>query len=133
MTQQDLKKRVRLLCVRYALSWTALVVMAFGVSGIALCASELPTFVVPPASQNVDGQNGAGDLHHTVHIQTIYAGSMFGAGPILIQEVRFRPSALYGYAFTSSIPNTQVNLSTSRANPEGLSTVFANNRGTNDT
>jgi hypothetical protein len=92
------------------------------------------TYVAPPAWLNVDGNNGAGDLVHTVHIQTVYARSLFtNTGPMLIQEIRYRPSATYGRAFTSTIPNLQLNLSTTSVNPEALSTTFANNRGPNDT
>jgi hypothetical protein len=92
------------------------------------------TYTAPPAWLGVDANNGAGDIVHTVHIQTVYARSLFtNTGPMLIQEIRYRPSATYGVAFTSTIPNLQLNLSTTGANPEGLSTTFANNRGANDT
>src|SRR5436190_21318397 len=92
------------------------------------------TYVAPPAFLNTDGGSGAGDIHHTIRIQTVYAGSLFtNTGPMLIQEIRYRPSATVGFAFTSSIPNIQVNLSTSSVNPEALSATFALNRGANDT
>jgi hypothetical protein len=92
------------------------------------------TYVAPPAWLNVDGNNGAGDLVHTVRIQTVYASSLFtNTGLMLIQEIRYRPSATYGVAFTSTIPNLQLNLSTTIVNPEALSGTFANNRGANDT
>ena len=101
---------------------------------LALCVGEsrAATLVVPTASQNVDGQAAAGDLRHTVHIQTVYGAANFPAGQIMIQELRYRPSALAG-PFTSSVPSLQINLSTSPANPNALSTTFANNRGANDT
>src|SRR5258706_2805000 len=97
-------------------------------------SAKSATYIAPPAFVNTDGASGAGDIYHTIHIQTVYSGFMFtNTGPMLIQEIRYRPSGTVGFAFTSSIPNIQLNLSTSSANPEALSATFANNRGANDT
>ena len=99
--------------------------------GAAFAAS----YIVPPGAATVDAgaNSGAGDLVHTVRDQTVYSGFMFTNGPMLIQELRYRPSAVYGSAFTSSLPNIQINLSTSTGSAEPPSATFASNRGVDDT
>jgi hypothetical protein len=50
----------------------------------------------------------------------------------LITQILFRPDAILGDAFSSIIPDIQINLSTTRAAPDHLSTTFANNVGNDD-
>lgn len=67
--------------------------------------------------------------------QQVFAASEFSAlsGPELITQILFRPDGTTGYAFSSTLPNVQIDLSTTAKVPDGLSTVFANNGGGNDT
>jgi hypothetical protein len=67
--------------------------------------------------------------------QQVYAASEFSAlsGPSFIAQILFRPDALEGGAFSSTLPNVQVNLSTTTKAPDGLSTTFASNIGADDT
>jgi hypothetical protein len=67
--------------------------------------------------------------------QQVFAASAFASvsGPQLITQIAFRPDAQTGGAFSSTIPNIQINLSTTSATPDGLSATFANNVGSNDT
>jgi hypothetical protein len=51
----------------------------------------------------------------------------------LITQILFRPDAIFGDAFSSTIPDIQINLSTTSAAPDRLSTTFANNVGNDDT
>src|SRR5262249_21659069 len=67
--------------------------------------------------------------------QQVFAASAFASvsGPHLITQIAFRPDAQIGGAFSSIIPNIQINLSTTSATPDGLSATFANNVGSDDT
>src|SRR5216110_1058967 len=102
-----------------------------GVAAAAAIVAPAAALVIPPAYENADAGGGAGDLVHTVRIQTLYSASFFSNGPVVIQELRFRPSAVYGFAFTSTIANVQITLSTTPVSPVALSTSFTNNFGTN--
>jgi hypothetical protein len=62
--------------------------------------------------------------------QQIYASTEF-SGPILISGIAFRPDATFGGAFSSTLPNVQISLSTTSAAVDGLSPTFANNVGGN--
>ena len=65
--------------------------------------------------------------------QQVYAGSQFGTGVVAVTQIRFRPDYYYGNAFTATVSNIQINLSTTPRNPDGLSTTFAQNVGIDDT
>lgn len=67
--------------------------------------------------------------------QQIFAASEFASlsGPQSIAQIAFRPDADFGNAFSSTISNIQINLSTTSKAPDGLSTTFANNVGADDT
>jgi len=58
-------------------------------------------YIVPPGAATVDAgaNSGAGDLVHPVRIQTVYGSSLFANGPMLIQQLRYCPSAFYGQVF----------------------------------
>ena len=55
------------------------------------------------------------------------------SGQELITQILFRPDATFGDAFSSTIPDIQINLSTTSAAPDHLSTTFAKNVGNDDT
>lgn len=71
----------------------------------------------------------------SMRYQQVFAASEFAslAGPRSITRIAFRPDASNGSAFTGTCPFIQINLSTTGATPDGLSTVFANNIGGDDT
>ena len=52
---------------------------------------------------------------------------------MLVTEIRFRPDGSQGNAFSVTISDLQINLSTTALGPDALSGVFANNIGANDT
>ena len=67
--------------------------------------------------------------------QQVYAASEFDTLrglELLITQILFRPDATFGTAFSSVLPNIQINLSTTSAAPNSMSTVFANNVGSDD-
>jgi len=98
-----------------------------------------PTVVVPNGNAMVEGNSNNGypfDLGGTgllsQRYQQVYAASQFGGGGLITQIV-FRPDATFGSAFMSTLPDIQIDLSTTSAADDGLSSTFANNVGADDT
>jgi hypothetical protein len=99
----------------------------------------VPTVVVPNSARTIEG-----DLNNSFpfnigiiglpsqRYQQVYAASQFGSGGLITQIV-FRPDATFGQAFTSTLPDIQIDLSTTSAADDGLSSTYANNVGTDDT
>jgi hypothetical protein len=98
-----------------------------------------PDVVVPNSARTVEGNINNGypfDLTQTglssQRYQQVYAASQFpGAG--LITQIIFRPDAFAGHAFSSTLSDIQIDLSTTQAADDGLSTTYANNVGADDT
>ncbi len=89
--------------------------------------------VVPPLYANTTAPGGgSGTFSSALRLQEIYDSSLFTPGPIVIQQLRWRPHVSLGQAF-SALLDLQIDLSTSQAQPESLSSTFANNVGSNDT
>jgi hypothetical protein len=106
--------------------------------GCAL-AHGLPLYIVAP--NDLTSTEGNSDnsfpfsVAETMRYQQVYAASQFGtiaAGGGMITEIAFRPDAVYGYAFTHTVANIQIDLSTTTAGPGGLSLTFADNVGAGD-
>jgi hypothetical protein len=93
--------------------------------------------VVPNGLANVDGNsNNTFPFHNggsSMRYQQVFDGAAFGSSPITITGIAFRPDLGAGDAFTSTISNIQINLSTTSRSPDNLSTTFANNVGADDT
>jgi hypothetical protein len=70
----------------------------------------------------------------TQRLQQVYAASQFASpgGPILISQISFRPDGVR-LPFSYVVPDIQINLSTTSAAPDALSTTFADNIGQDDT
>jgi hypothetical protein len=118
----------------------ALAVFALLATG---ATSRAASVVAPLGKLNIEGNThnyypfdigatgGAGDSQR---YQQVYDASDFASsGPILITQIAFRPDAFVGRAFMSILPDIQINLSTISLGPDGLSLVFANNVGLDDT
>jgi hypothetical protein len=67
--------------------------------------------------------------------QQVFAASAFASltQPHLITHIAFRPDAVEGAAFSATIPDIRINLSTTSRPPDGLSGTFAENVGADDT
>jgi hypothetical protein len=61
--------------------------------------------------------------------QIVYDASLFPVETMRITELRLRPSAWFGGAFSSTISNLQINLSTTSVEPDHLNATFAQNVG----
>lgn len=98
--------------------------------------------VVPNADAAVEGNTNNGFPFNITafgltsqRYQQVFGAGDFGAivGPHLITAITFRPDAGSGAAFSSTLPSIQINLSTTSAAVDLLSTTFAANVGGNDT
>ncbi|HKE25288.1 MAG TPA: PEP-CTERM sorting domain-containing protein [Bryobacteraceae bacterium] len=67
--------------------------------------------------------------------QQVYTSADFSAltGPSLITAILFRPDAFSGAAFSSTLPNVTIDLSTTSKTPSTLSSTFADNVGADNT
>jgi hypothetical protein len=89
--------------------------------------------VVPRFAETNHQPHGASTFRDAWRYQQVYGSVEFPQQPILIRELRFRPCATYGRAFTSTVANIQFNLSTTTRNPQALSSTLAQNVGADDT
>lgn len=102
-----------------------------------------PTVVAPNSARTIEGDinnsfpfNIANVNFSSQRYQQVYAASQFGGLPVgggLITQIVFRPDATFGSAFMSTLPDIQINLSTTSAGDDGLSSTYANNVGADDT
>lgn len=102
-----------------------------------------PTVVAPNNAATIEGnRNNAypfniSDFHlFSQRYQQVYAASQFGGLPVgggLITQIVFRPDAMFGSTFVSTLPDIQIDLSTTSAGDDGLSSTFANNVGADNT
>lgn len=124
---------------RFRPAWPVLALAASG-------TNPLQTLVVPNAFTNTEANFGnrvpfGADISgQTNRYQQVYAASEFAAtGPIVIKQIAFRPNAFdgsgsgLGQAFSTTIPQIQISLSTTHAAPDALSATFADNVGANNT
>lgn len=108
---------------------------------LLVASTHAAMVVVPGGLAGTEGNTGTRfpfspeNSPATVRSQQVYAASEFGSlgGPAFITQIAFRPDGPSGVAFSSTLPGIQINLSTTSAAPDLLSTTFANNIGANDT
>lgn len=92
----------------------------------------IPQTIVPSIAANNTTPFGSGSLDGAnLREQDVYASSQFPTAPIFITEIRFQPDIYYGKAFAATIQNIQINMSTTVATPDALSSTFAANVGPN--
>jgi hypothetical protein len=107
---------------------------------LALGAAQAgANFIVPSALTSVEGDTNNGFPFNlanfglsSMRYQQVYSSSEF-SGLFLITDIEFRPDAQTGAAFSSTLSNIQIDLSTTTAAVDGLSSTFAVNVGSNDT
>jgi hypothetical protein len=97
----------------------------------------VPTVVVPNSARTTEGDGNNGwpfnrDGAGSQRYQQLYVASQFGGGG-LITQIIFRPDAISGNAFTSTLPDIQIDLAYSSAADDGLSSTYANNITAGDT
>jgi len=108
---------------------------AFGTnySSNAVLTITDPSVIVPPSSVSLAGGGGTDILRSVMRLQDCYGASMFPTQAIVIHEIRLRPHAGVGQAFSATASNLKITFSTSTAQPESLSPTFANNIGPDST
>jgi len=98
--------------------------------------------VVPNSLASVEGNANSGFPFNldsfsltSQRYQEVFAASEFAAltGLADITQIAFRPDASFGAAFSSTLPDIQIDLSTTSMVPDGLSSTFADNIGPDDT
>jgi len=103
----------------------------------------VPSVVVPNSAANVEGflassapfHIGSTGIMDTMRYQQLYAASQFSnfrSGGFITQII-FRPDISVGDPFISTLPDMQINLSTTSVPDDGLSSVFADNIGSDET
>ena len=103
----------------------------------------VPNVVVPNSATSTegDGENAfpfdiaSTGRTDTMRYQQLYDASQFSnfSSGGFITQIIFRPDAFAGGAFAATLPDMQINLSTTSVPDDGLSLVFANNIGPDDT
>lgn len=90
--------------------------------------------IVPSYLADQDFSEAAHTFSDVQRIQEVYSASEFSTGPILITGFYWRPTAnlQYGFAFHAVVPDFQLNLSTTSKQPDQLSSVFAENIGSDE-
>jgi len=94
--------------------------------------------IVPGNLENIEGNANRGLPFNSSYFgmsslryQQVFAASEFSSlsEPFLITQILFRPDAVCGWSFSSTLPNIQINLSTTKKAPDDLSKIFAQNVG----
>lgn len=111
-------------------------------SGLILAAFLAVFILIPGAHAALVVPSGLAGVEGSTHnsfpfdtdafgmrYQQVYDSSEFVAGPMLISAISFRPDGNIGDAFTTLFSNIRIDLSTTSAAVDGLSTTFANNIG----
>src|SRR5262249_11060995 len=129
MSQQHMRGRSR--------SIFGLVSIGIALMGVLFAAAASATSIVIPggnaATEGNDNNAFPFDItpfgQSSQRYQQVYAASAFGPDPVFIDALLFRPDALFGAAFSSTLPNVQIDLSTTAAAVDALSSTFSNNVG----
>ena len=109
-----------------------------GLSSLGIIFNSCGQFILSPRS-GASGGNAypfvpAPDVAPSVRYQQVYGSSDFTAprGPFLITAIRFA-GGTGSLGIDANLPNVRIDFSTSGRNPDGLSTVFAENVGADNT
>lgn len=110
--------------------------LVFSIGGTVPAA----TVVVPNSQATLEG-DGANAFPFNIsggiipvtsmRYQQVFQSSEFSAfgGPSLITRIAFRPDAIFGNAFSSTLSSIRIDLSTTRVAPDALNPAFASNVG----
>ena len=124
-----MKKLLAFLCV---------MVLVIGIVGTA----KATTIVVPNNLATTEGNidnavpfNLAYANLTSRRYQQVFDASQFSSftGPQLITQIAFRPDRRYGSAFSSTLANIQIDLSTTNVDSDSINTLFSSNVGSDNT
>ncbi|MDB6054660.1 MAG: glycoside hydrolase family 18, partial [Verrucomicrobiales bacterium] len=105
---------------------TALIFISFA----ANCSAQTTQIIPALPSQTGDGDVSA-LFFQQLRLQTVYGTNFFPNGPITIYEIRFQRQK-GTLPFTNVTINARIAMSTTLKSADGLSTVFANNLGSDE-
>ncbi|MFW9263298.1 hypothetical protein [Nostoc sp. CALU 546] len=113
--------------ISMAVASSAIVALAAG--GVAQAAIIVPNEV--EATEGNINNSWPFSLDFQGRYQQVFGASEFASlsEPQLISQIAFRPDADFGDAFSSTLPNILINLSTTTSAPDNLSNTFADNVG----
>jgi hypothetical protein len=127
--------------MRTSMKRIALAIAVLGLLAAMTESARASLVIVPNANISVEGDSNNGFPFNlslfgdtNMRYQQVYDSSQFSTlgGPVLIHQILFRPDATTGAAFSSTLPDIQIDMSTTSATPATLSTTFANNVGADD-
>ena len=102
----------------------------YGSAQSSTATMSITPLIVPNNAATVQTGSGIEDTFLKVErIQTVYGASQFPSYPILITELRWRPSTLTGGSLTDAVSNIQIDLSTTSAHADSLDFTYAHNVG----
>jgi hypothetical protein len=118
--------------------------LTIGLSGLLALASSpnaiAAAIVSPSAQTSVEGNIDNGLPFNIAFVglsseryEQVYSATQFGSGPLLITGLAFRPDANTGAAFSTTLSNVSIFLTTTANAPDALSPIFANNEGADKT
>jgi hypothetical protein len=117
---------------RAIILWAPMLSVALlGLAGVAWAASVTTPGAVKTTEGNSDNLypfNG-----EPIRYQQIVGATEFGGGAGWISQILLRPDAASGAAFSETLTNVQINLSTTKIPPNGMSKTFAKNIGNDET
>jgi hypothetical protein len=109
---------------------------ALGLGAILATAQLAAADVIPGGMAGVEGSSDNAFPFSTdysgfsaMRYQQVYGADAFGASPLTIYGLAFRPDGTFGGAFSTTLGNVSISLSTTTATPTTLSTNFAANEG----
>ena len=120
----------------YVAAFCYLTLLVGSLFGVIIAPAHADFDVIPNTLAAAEGNEKSefltGNGAPAVHYQQVFAASQF-SGPGVITEIAFRPDAVIGQAFSTTLPNTRISLSTTSTMSDGLSATFANNIGPDET
>ncbi|QBQ55813.1 PEP-CTERM sorting domain-containing protein [Nitrosococcus wardiae] len=121
------------------LRWLRMILaMMLGATLIALGTvneTQATVLIAPNALATEEGNaNNAAPFTFSSRYQQVFEASEFSSlsGLALITKISFRPDAVFGQAFSATIPNIQISFSTTSAVPDELNPIFSNNTGSDN-
>ncbi len=115
-------------------------VSLLAVCGVVSTPAMAATVVVPDGLEDVEGNSGSRNVLGFINVarmQQVFNADQFGTGPITLSEVAFRANGesfggIFGFpgtAFTRTTQGFRLQLSTTSASADNLSSSFAANTG----
>jgi hypothetical protein len=120
--------------MRFVLSWAVLpsLAVAPAVAGPIVAPNTLAA--TEGNSENAVPFDIAEFGTPSLRYQLVVAANQFPAGgPLTVTQIAFRPDGVLGSAFSATLPDVRIGMSTASNGPDALRATFADNVGPDDT